>query len=55
MKFSVPVELLQQVLEYLAQRPYREVFELVQGLQQQAKQIEEPKVEEPKVEEPKQE
>lgn len=51
MKFAVPMELLQRVLDYLAERPYREVFELVQGLQQQAQQIPEAKpVEAPKLE-----
>ena len=46
MEFKIKGELAQAVLNYLAQRPYSEVFQLVQGLQQLEKIIIEEKKDE---------
>jgi hypothetical protein len=45
MKIAIPVELLNQVLGYLGTRPYQEVYQLIQGVQDAAKPQEPPKVE----------
>jgi hypothetical protein len=43
MEYKIKIELAQAVLNYLAGRPYGEVFELVQKLQKLEKIIEEKK------------
>jgi hypothetical protein len=47
MTLQLPIELANQVLGYLGTRPYQEVFQLIQAIQEAAKPKEEPK-EEPK-------
>jgi len=47
MNLPLPIELANQVLGYLGTRPYQEVFQLIQAIQEAAKPKEEPK-EEPK-------
>jgi len=37
MKIAIPVELLNQVLNYLGTRPYQEVYALIQAIQEAAK------------------
>ena len=37
MKISLPVDLINQVLGYLGTRPYQEVYQLVQAIQEAAK------------------
>ena len=44
MKVALSVELLNQILGYLGTRPYQEVYQLIQGVQDAAKP-EAPKVE----------
>ena len=41
MSFSIPAETLQKVVDYLVTRPFSEVFQLVQALQTNAKEIKE--------------
>ena len=41
MQYSIDGSLLQELLNYLAQRPYSEVVNLINGIQQSAKPIEE--------------
>ena len=41
MRFTVDKDILQSVLEYLAKRPYVEVYDLVTKLQADAKLLEE--------------
>jgi len=43
MKIELPVEIVNQVLGYLGTRPYQEVFQLIQAIQEAAKPKEEPK------------
>lgn len=45
MKISLPVDLINQVLGYLGTRPYQEVYQLVQAIQEAAKPKEAPIVE----------
>jgi hypothetical protein len=47
MTLQLPIELANQVLGYLGTRPYQEVFQLIQAIQEAAKPKEEPQ-EEPK-------
>jgi hypothetical protein len=44
MKLQLPIELANQLLGYLGSRPYQEVFQLIQAIQEAAK-AETPKVE----------
>jgi hypothetical protein len=37
MKLSLPVEVVNQILGYLGTRPYQEVYQLVQAIQEAAK------------------
>lgn len=46
MKHSVSTNILQDVLNYLANRPYTEVAGLIKAIQDDAKALEEPKQEE---------
>lgn len=41
-EMSVPIELVQAVVDYLAARPYREVAHLIGGLQQSASRQSDP-------------
>jgi hypothetical protein len=43
MKIELPVEIVNQVLGYLGTRPYQEVFQMIQAIQEAAKPKEEPK------------
>jgi len=45
MNLQLPIETINQVLGYLGTRPYQEVFQMIQAIQEAAKP-EEPKVEE---------
>jgi len=45
MKLNIDIETINQVLGYLGTRPYQEVFQMIQAIQEAAKP-EEPKVEE---------
>lgn len=45
MKLGIPVDLVNQILGYLGTRPYQEVYQLIQGVQDAAKPQEPPKVE----------
>ena len=45
MNLQLPIEVANQVLGYLGTRPYQEVFQLVQAIQDAAKPPEAPKVE----------
>lgn len=45
MKIAIQVELVNQILGYLGTRPYQEVYQLIQGVQDAAKPQEPPKVE----------
>lgn len=45
MKLTLPVDLVNQILGYLGTRPYQEVYQLIQGVQDAAKPQEPPKVE----------
>ena len=42
MSIQIPIELANQILGYLAVRPYQEVWQLVQGIQEAAKLKEAP-------------
>jgi hypothetical protein len=46
MKLQLPVEVVNQVLGYLGTRPYQEVFQIIQAVQEAAKPPEPAKVEE---------
>ena len=37
MKLTIPIELANQILGYLGSRPYQEVYQLVQAIQEAAK------------------
>ena len=37
MKLQVPIELANQIIGYLATRPYQEVYQLIDGLKEAAK------------------
>jgi hypothetical protein len=50
-KISLTTQLVNAVLGYLGTRPYQEVFQLVEGLQNEAKSQVQPTIEEPKVNE----
>lgn len=45
MKLELPIETVNQVLGYLGTRPYQEVFQLIQAIQEAAKPPEPAKVE----------
>ena len=45
MKLQLPIETANQLLGYLGTRPYQEVFQLIQAIQDAAKPPEAPKVE----------
>ena len=45
MKLHLDIETVNQVLGYLATRPYQEVYSLIQSIQEAAKPPEVPKVE----------
>jgi len=45
MKLQLPIETANQILGYLGTRPYQEVFQLIQAMQDAAKPPEAPKVE----------
>jgi hypothetical protein len=45
MTLQLPLETANQLLGYLATRPYQEVFQLIQAIQDAAKPPETPKVE----------
>jgi hypothetical protein len=47
MNYTLPIELINQVLGYLGGRPYQEVFQLINLIQSSAKVQEEPKPSEP--------
>jgi len=46
MKLNIDIETINQVLGYLGTRPYQEVFQMIQAIQEAAKPPETPKVEE---------
>jgi hypothetical protein len=45
MKLHIDIETVNQVLGYLGTRPYQEVYQLIQSIQEAAKPAEAPKVE----------
>ena len=45
MKLQLPIETANQLLGYLGTRPYQEVYQLIQAIQEAAKPPEVPKVE----------
>lgn len=45
MKLHINIEVINQVLGYLGTRPYQEVYQLIQAIQDAAKPPEVPKVE----------
>lgn len=45
MKLQLPIETANQLLGYLGTRPYQEVYQLIQAMQEAAKPVEVPKVE----------
>jgi len=47
-KLTLSTQLVNQILGYLGTRPYQEVFQLIDGLQKEAKNQVPPVVEEPK-------
>jgi hypothetical protein len=47
-KITLSTQLVNAVLGYLGARPYQEVFQLIEGLQNEAKNQVQPTVEEPK-------
>ena len=44
MKLQLPIETANQLLGYLGTRPYQEVYQLIQAIQDAAKPAEAPKV-----------
>ena len=42
MKLQLPIETANQILGYLGTRPYQEVFQLIQAMQDAAKPLEAP-------------
>ena len=47
-KITFTTQLVNAVMGYLGTRPYQEVFQLIEGLQNEAKSQVQPAVEEPK-------
>ena len=47
-KITLSTQLINAVMGYLGTRPYQEVFQLIDGLQNEAKSQVKPAVEEPK-------
>jgi|TARA_R110000868_G_scaffold390060_1_gene659596 hypothetical protein len=47
-KITLTTQLVNAVMGYLGTRPYQEVFQLIEGLQNEAKSQVQPAVEEPK-------
>lgn len=45
MKLQLPIETVNQLLGYLGARPYQEVYQLIQAIQDAAKPPEAPKAE----------
>ena len=45
MKLNMDIETVNQILGYLGTRPYQEVYQLIQAIQEAAKPPEPPKVE----------
>ncbi len=45
MNLQLPIETANQILGYLGTRPYQEVFQLIQAIQEAAKPPEAPKAE----------
>jgi hypothetical protein len=45
MKLQIDIETINQILGYLGTRPYQEVFQLIQAIQDAAKPPEAPKAE----------
>jgi hypothetical protein len=45
MKLHIDIETVNQILGYLGTRPYQEVYQLIQAIQEAAKPPEPPKVE----------
>ena len=45
MKLQLPIEIANQLLGYLGTRPYQEVYQLIQAVQEAAKPVEAPKEE----------
>lgn len=45
MNLQLPIEAANQILGYLGTRPYQEVYQLIQAIQEAAKLPETPKVE----------
>jgi hypothetical protein len=43
MHLQIPIELANQIIGYLGTRPYQEVFQMIQAIQEAAKPKEEPK------------
>jgi hypothetical protein len=46
-KISLSLNLVNQIMGYLGSRPYQEVFQLVNAMQDEAKQAVAPKIEQP--------
>jgi hypothetical protein len=46
-KISLSLNLVNQIMGYLGTRPYQEVFQLVNAMQDEAKQTVAPKIEQP--------
>jgi len=44
MELRIPIELANQIIGYLAARPYQEVFQLIDGMKEAAKSKEAPAV-----------
>lgn len=44
-KITVPTQLLNAILGYLGQKPYQEVYQLIEAIQKEAKEAIEPKAE----------
>jgi hypothetical protein len=44
MELRIPIELANQIIGYLAARPYQEVFQLIDGMKEAAKPKEAPAV-----------
>jgi len=45
MKLQINIEVMNQLLGYLGARPYQEVYQLIQSIQEAAKPVEAPKEE----------
>jgi hypothetical protein len=46
MELRIPIELANQIIGYLATKPYQEVFQLIDGLKEAAKPPQPPKEQE---------